>query len=70
MLGRAPKHIETVRPMRDGVIADFEAAGEMIKYFIRKAHKRRSFANPVVMICVPAGATPVERRAANSALAR
>ena len=63
MLGRAPKHIETVRPMRDGVIADFEAAGEMIKYFIRKAHKRRSFASPVVMICVPAGATPVERRA-------
>jgi rod shape-determining protein MreB len=63
MLGRAPKHIDTVRPMRDGVIADFEAAGEMIKYFIRKAHKRRSFASPVVMICVPAGATPVERRA-------
>jgi len=63
MVGRAPKHITTVRPMRDGVIADFEAAGEMIKYFIRKAHKRRSFASPIVMVCVPAGATPVERRA-------
>jgi rod shape-determining protein MreB and related proteins len=63
MLGRAPQNIVTVRPLRDGVIADFEAAGEMIKHFIRKVHKRRSFASPIVMVCVPAGATPVERRA-------
>ena len=46
MLGRTPGNIEAIRPMRDGVIADFEVAEEMIKHFIRKVHNRRSFANP------------------------
>jgi rod shape-determining protein MreB len=70
MLGRTPDTIQTIRPMRDGVIADFEAAEEMIKFFIRKVHNRRSFASPQVLICVPSGATAVERRAIqDSALA-
>jgi rod shape-determining protein MreB len=63
MLGRTPGGIEAIRPMRDGVIADFEVAEEMIKHFIRKVHNRRSFANPMIIICVPSGATAVERRA-------
>ena len=63
MLGRTPGHIEAVRPLRDGVIADFEVAEEMIKHFIRKVHKRRSFASPQIVICVPSGSTAVERRA-------
>ena len=49
--------------MRDGVIADFEIAEEMIKHFIRKVHNRRSFANPMIIVCVPSGSTAVERRA-------
>ena len=67
MLGRAPDSIETIQPMRDGVIADFMAAEEMIKYFIRRVHNRKSLISPKVMICVPAGATPVERRAVQEA---
>ena len=63
MLGRTPGNIEAIRPMRDGVIADFEIAEEMIKHFIRKVHNRRSFASPQVIVCVPSGSTPVERRA-------
>jgi rod shape-determining protein MreB len=63
MLGRTPGDIEAIRPMRDGVIADFEVAEEMIKHFIRKVHNRRSFASPNIIICVPSGATAVERRA-------
>ena len=63
MLGRTPGHMEAIRPMRDGVIADFEVAEEMIKHFIRKVHNRRSFASPQVIICVPSGSTAVERRA-------
>src|SRR4030095_2470549 len=63
MLGRTPGGIEAIRPMRDGVIADFEVAEEMIKHFIRKVHKRRSCANPVIIVCVPSGSTAVERRA-------
>ena len=63
MLGRTPGAIQAIRPLRDGVIADFEVAGEMIKHFIRKVHKRRSFANPLIIICVPSGSTAVERRA-------
>ena len=63
MLGRTPGNIEAIRPLRDGVIADFEQAEEMIKHFIRKVHNRRSFASPLVIICVPSGATAVERRA-------
>src|SRR5476651_2905816 len=63
MHGRTPGHMEAIRPMRDGVIADFEVAEEMIKYFIRKVHNRRSFANPMIIVCVPSGSTAVERRA-------
>lgn len=63
MLGRTPGNIRAIRPLRDGVIADFEVAEEMIKYFIRKVHNRRSFASPLVVICVPSGSTAVERRA-------
>src|ERR1700739_3305470 len=63
MLGRTPRKIEATRPMRDGVIPDFEVAEEMIKHFIRKVHNRRSFANPMIIVCVPSGSTAVERRA-------
>ena len=63
MLGRTPGSIEAIRPLRDGVIADFEVAEEMIKHFIRKVHNRRSFVSPQVIVCVPSGSTAVERRA-------
>jgi len=63
MLGRTPGSIQAIRPLRDGVIADFQVAEEMIKHFIRKVHNRRSFASPMVVICVPSGSTAVERRA-------
>jgi len=63
MLGRTPGNIQAIRPLRDGVIADFEVAEEMIKHFIRKVHNSRSFASPQVVVCVPSGSTAVERRA-------
>ena len=63
MLGRTPGNISAIRPLRDGVIADFEIAEEMIKYFIRKVHNRRTFASPMVIVCVPSGSPAVERRA-------
>ena len=63
MVGRTPGNISAIRPLRDGVIADFEVAEEMIKHFIRKVHNRRSFASPQIIICVPSGSTAVERRA-------
>ena len=63
MLGRTPGKIEAIRPMKDGVIADFEVAEQMIKHFIQKVHKGRSISNPQIVICVPSGATNVERRA-------
>ena len=63
MLGRTPGNIEAIRPLRDGVIADFEIAEEMIKHFIRKVHNRRSFASTQIIVCVPSGSTAVERRA-------
>ena len=64
MLGRTPGKIEAIRPMKDGVIADFEVAEQMIKHFIQKANKgRRTMSNPQIVICVPSGATNVERRA-------
>lgn len=63
MLGRTPGSIAAIRPLRDGVIADFEAAEEMIKHFIRKVNNRRGFASPMVIVCVPSGSTAVERRA-------
>src|SRR6202020_1902273 len=67
MLGLPPGNIQAIRPLRDGVIADFEVAEEMIKHFIRKVHNRRSFASPQVIICVPSGSTAVERRAIKEA---
>jgi len=63
MLGRTPGNIEAIRPLRDGVIADFDIAEDMIKHFIRKVHNRRSFSAPQVVKCVPSGSTAVERRA-------
>ena len=63
MLGRTPGHIRAIRPMRDGVIADFEAAEKMLGYFIRKAHKSKQWVRPRVVIGVPAQITQVERRA-------
>ncbi|MEP6343209.1 MAG: rod shape-determining protein [Maricaulaceae bacterium] len=63
MLGRTPDNIEAIRPMKDGVIADFDVAEEMIGHFIRKVSNRNRFARPEVVICVPSGATAVERRA-------
>jgi len=70
MLGRTPGNIQAIRPLRDGVIADFIVTEEMIKHFIKKVHKRSTFANPRILICVPTGSTPVERKAIqDSALA-
>jgi len=70
MLGRTPGNISAIRPLRDGVIADFIVTEEMIKHFIKKVHKNRTFANPRILICVPTGSTPVERKAIqDSALA-
>ncbi|MEM1264837.1 MAG: rod shape-determining protein [Pseudomonadota bacterium] len=63
MLGRTPGSIEAIRPMRDGVIADFGVAEEMIKHFIRKTRKAGNWPKPKVIVCVPHGATPVEKRA-------
>ena len=70
MLGRTPGNIAAIRPLRDGVIADFIVTEEMIKHFIKKVHKNSTFANPRILICVPTGSTPVERKAIqDSALA-
>ena len=63
MVGRTPGSIEAIRPMRDGVIADFDTAEEMIKHFIRKVHRRSPFSKLRIIVCVPHGATPVEKRA-------
>ncbi len=63
MLGRTPGNITAIRPLRDGVIADFEITEAMIKHFIRKVHNRRSFVSPKMIICVPTGSTAVEQRA-------
>ena len=69
MLGRTPGGISAIRPLRDGVIADFVVTEEMIKHFIKKVHKK-TLANPRILICVPTGSTPVERKAIqDSALA-
>ena len=70
MLGRTPGNISAIRPLKDGVIADFIVTEEMIKHFIKKVHKRSTFANPRILIAVPTGSTPVERKAIqDSALA-
>jgi len=64
MLGRTPGSIQAIRPMKEGVIADFTVTGEMLKYFIRKVHEQRLFQpSPRIVICVPCGSTQVERRA-------
>jgi rod shape-determining protein MreB len=67
MLGKTPSNIMAIRPMKDGVIADFDATGEMLKYFIKKVHNRRSFVSPRVIIGVPSGITQVEQRAVKDA---
>ena len=63
MLGKAPNHIRVIRPMRDGVISDFEVTGIMLRHFIRKVHNRRFLARPRIVIAVPSGITQVEKRA-------
>ncbi len=63
MLGRVPGNIEAIRPMKDGVIADFEVTEAMLRHFISTAHKSNHFVHPRVMICVPTGVTQVEKRA-------
>ena len=69
MLGRTPSDIHAIRPLKDGVIADFKGAEEMIKYFINTVHNKRTFfARPMVIVCVPSGSTPVERRAIQDAV--
>ena len=67
MLGRTPAKIEAIRPLKDGVIADFKVAAEMIKHFIHEVNQTRSWLGPLVIICVPSGSTPVERRAIQDA---
>jgi rod shape-determining protein MreB len=67
MLGRTPGNIFAIRPMKDGVIADFEITGEMIRYFIAKAHNRKTLIRPRVVISVPSGITAVEKRAVREA---
>jgi rod shape-determining protein MreB len=67
MIGRTPGDIVAIRPMKDGVIADFETTQNMLKYFIRKALKKGVFSRPRVIICVPSGVTAVERRAVEEA---
>lgn len=67
MLGKTPANIVAIRPMKDGVIADFDATEEMLKYFIKKVHNRRSFVSPRVIIGVPSGITQVEQRAVKDA---
>ncbi len=63
MIGKTPLNIQAVRPMQDGVIADFEMTERMIRYFIEKAHSRKSFVRPRIIICIPYGITQVEKKA-------
>jgi rod shape-determining protein MreB len=67
MLGKTPANIMAMRPLKDGVIADFDKTGEMLKYFIRKVHNRKSFISPRIAIGVPSGITQVEQRAVKDA---
>lgn len=67
MLGKTPANIIAMRPLKDGVIADFDKTGEMLKYFIRKVHNRKSFISPRIVIGVPSGITQVEQRAVKDA---
>lgn len=63
MIGRTPGNIKAIRPMKDGVIADFDVTETMLRHFIRKAHKRNRLVRPRIIICVPSGVTEVEKRA-------
>ncbi|HFB83470.1 MAG TPA: rod shape-determining protein, partial [Thermodesulfatator sp.] len=63
MLGKTPGNIVAIRPMKDGVIADFEVTEAMLRYFIRKVHNRRTLVRPRIVISVPSGITQVEKRA-------
>ena len=67
MMGKTPANIITIKPLKDGVIADFDATGEMLKYFISKAHNRKCFISPRIIIGVPSGITQVEQRAVKDA---
>jgi len=67
MIGRTPGHIMAIRPLKDGVIADFDVTEKMLRYFIQAVHKRRFLAKPRVVICVPSGITGVEQRAVEEA---
>ncbi|MGH9194689.1 MAG: rod shape-determining protein MreB, partial [Acidimicrobiia bacterium] len=67
MIGRTPGHIVAIRPLKDGVIADFDVTEKMLRYFIQKVHRRRLLAKPRVVVCVPSGITGVEQRAVEEA---
>lgn len=67
MVGRTPAHIIAMRPLKDGVIADFDVTEKMLRYFIQKVHQRRSIARPRVVVAVPSGITAVEQRAVEEA---
>src|SRR6187200_1814890 len=67
MIGRTPSHIQAVRPLKDGVIADFDVTEKMLRYFIQRVHKRRLLAKPRVVVCVPSGITGAEQRAVEEA---
>ena len=67
MIGRTPEGITAIRPLKDGVIADFDASEQMLRYFIQQVHRRRYFAKPRVVVCVPSGVTGVEQRAVREA---
>jgi len=70
MIGRTPENIVTVRPLKDGVIADFDVAEQMLRYFIRRAQRNRFLVRPRVVVCVPSGITEVEKRAVRDAAER
>ncbi len=67
MLGRTPAHLEAIRPLKDGVIADFDVCEKMLRYFIQRVHQRNRWAKPRMVICIPSGITGVERRAVQEA---
>jgi rod shape-determining protein MreB and related proteins len=67
MIGRTPAHIVAIRPLKDGVIADFDTTERMLRYFIQKVHRRRHLAKPRIVVCVPSGITGVEQRAVKDA---
>jgi rod shape-determining protein MreB len=67
MIGRTPDGITAIRPLKDGVIADFDATEQMLRYFIQQVHRRRYFAKPRLVVCVPSGITAVEQRAVKEA---